>query len=617
MPFPLAPTVNPIGKLSCCTSSVLSLHAVISVRFLHLRKQREMKEEEEEKVENSYLTGDEDLRRASGVVDSLISSSYSVRTLPVKWRVIREKLEQLYSGLTVAAGGKQEGSYKSSALAELLRDVVLIVDETRALVHRCSEEGYDGGKLQMRSDLDVIASKIDLQIKRLADVYASGILTDAQAIIVSRPGAGASREDLRFYIKDLFSRLRIGDSDMRGRALAALTEALHEDDKYARIVVLETDNGVGLTVSFLESGDAGLQEEAAEAVSVIAGFDSYKGALVTAGVIASLIRVLESGTEAGRSRAARALRKLTENSDNAWSVSAHGGVTALLSICGDAGSGEELITSACRVLRNLSSVGEIKRFMVEQGAVSIFMNILRSRNEESFQIQAIEFLYTLVLEDEAIKERVIREGGIESLLRVLDTDSSKAREIALRAIDALCFSSASAMSSLAAHGFLDRILFYLKNGEASTQELALKAASRLCASSDETKKAMGDMGFIPALITLLESKSFEVREIAAEVLCGLISVQRNRRRFIQEDYNINRVLQLLTPDEEKSVSKKSLLSMLMSLTESHSGRRKIAASGYVKNLEKLAETDVVDAKKIVKKLSGSKLRNIFIGLWSS
>lgn len=578
---------------------------------------KEKEEEEEEKFQKSYLTGDEDLRRASQLVDSLISSSYSVRTLPVKWRVIREKLEQLHSGLTVAAGGNQEGSYNSSALAELLRDIVSMAGETQALAHRCSEEGYSGGKLQMRSDLDVIASKIDLQIKRLGEVYASGILTDAQAIIVSRPSAGASREDMRFYVKDLFSRLRIGDSEMRGRAIAALAEALHEDDKYARIAVLETDDGVGLLVRLLDSRVAGFQEEAAEAVSVIAGFDSYKGALITAGVIASLIRVLETGTEVGRSRAARALRKLTENSDNAWSVSAHGGVTALLSICRDAGSGEELITSASRVLRNLSSVSEIRRFMVEQGAVSIFLNILRSRNKEPFQIQAIEFLHTLASDDEAIKEKVISQGTIESLLSVLDTGSSKAKEITLQAIDTLCFSSASAMSSLTAHGFLDRILFYVKSGEPSTQELALKAALRLGTSTDETKKTMGDMGFIPALIALLETKSFDVREMAAELLCGLVSVQRNRRRFIQEDYNINRVLQLLTPDDEKSVSKKFLLSILISLTENHSGRRKIAASGYMKNLEKLAETDVVDAKKIVKKLSGNKLRNIFSGLWGS
>jgi hypothetical protein len=36
----------------------------------------------------------------------------------------------------------------------------------------------------------------------------------------------------------------------------------------------------------------------------------------------------------------------------------------------------------------------------------------------------------------------------------------------------------------------------------------------------------------------------------------------------------------------------------------------------VRNLEKLAEANVPDAKRIVKKLGGSKLRSIFHGIWS-
>jgi hypothetical protein len=35
-----------------------------------------------------------------------------------------------------------------------------------------------------------------------------------------------------------------------------------------------------------------------------------------------------------------------------------------------------------------------------------------------------------------------------------------------------------------------------------------------------------------------------------------------------------------------------------------------------RNLEKLAQTDVPDAKRIVKRLGGSRLRSIFHGIWS-
>jgi hypothetical protein len=39
-------------------------------------------------------------------------------------------------------------------------------------------------------------------------------------------------------------------------------------------------------------------------------------------------------------------------------------------------------------------------------------------------------------------------------------------------------------------------------------------------------------------------------------------------------------------------------------------------SYYDRNLKKLAETDVPDAKRIVKRLGGSRLRSIFHGIWS-
>jgi hypothetical protein len=37
---------------------------------------------------------------------------------------------------------------------------------------------------------------------------------------------------------------------------------------------------------------------------------------------------------------------------------------------------------------------------------------------------------------------------------------------------------------------------------------------------------------------------------------------------------------------------------------------------HVRNLEKLTKTNVPDAKRIAKKLGGSKLRSIFYGIWS-
>ncbi|CAD5187016.1 unnamed protein product [Musa acuminata subsp. malaccensis] len=565
----------------------------------------EMDQEEEGKVAPKAQQPEGiSLHRATELINLLISCSYSVRSFLAKWQLIRDKLEQIHSSLAAAAEG--DNSATNSDLVGLLQAIKSTASETQVLANRCNDESYGGGKLHLRSDLDVIASKLHILMRRLEEIYASGILTSSQAIVVSRPGVGASWEDMRFYVKDLISRLKIGDSEMRLRALSALKQVLCDDDKYVRILVAKVAQGVALLVSFLESQSEGVQEEAAEAISVISGFDSHKGALVMAGAVAPLIRTLEMGSELAKERAAGALKKLTENSDNAWSVSAQGGVSTLLKIRGDASSSGELIRSACGVLKSLSGVEEIRRFMVEEGAVSIFVELSRSK-EEASQIQAIEFLTILACEDAAIKQKVMVEGVLGSLV----PHSSKAKEVALRAIENLCFSSPSSMNYFMSSGFLDCVLYLLRSGEISIQESALKAVARLSGLSEAIKKAMGDAGFIPELVKLLEARSFQVREMAAETLSGMISIQRNRRRFVREDENVDRILQLLDP-EEKSVTKKFLLTVLVSLTD-----RKMMTSGYSKHLEKLAETEAADAKKIIKKLSTSRFRSMFTGIWCS
>ncbi|KAJ8470040.1 hypothetical protein OPV22_024383 [Ensete ventricosum] len=135
------------------------------------------------------------------------------------------------------------------------------------------------------------------------------------------------------------------------------------------------------------------------------------------------------------------------------------------------------------------------KLMVEEGAVSIFVEISTSK-EEASQVQAIELLTILACEDDdGIKQKVMEEGVLGSLVRVLhltSPHSSKAKEVALRAIENLCFSSPSSMNYLMSSGFLDRALYLIRSGEISIQqESALKAVARFSGLSEAIKKAIG------------------------------------------------------------------------------------------------------------------------------
>ncbi|GLT83050.1 hypothetical protein SLE2022_013630 [Rubroshorea leprosula] len=573
----------------------------------------EEKSKEQQHSTESFAGTESSLRQAIEVISSLISLSHSIRVFTVKWKLIRDKLEQLNSGLIAIANCD---SIEKAELSGLIPAILDTANQCSDLARRCLDLSYSG-KLLMQSDLDVIAAKFDRHVKNLSGFHTAGILTHGFAVVVSRPGVGACKEDMRFYIRDLLTRMKIGDSEMKRQALVNLCDTVANDERCLKLIA-EVGDIVYLLVSFLDSSEMEIQEEAAKIVSLIAGFDSYRSVLIRSGIIGPLIRVLESGGEMCKEAAARCLQKLTLNADNAWSVSAHGGVTALLKICSSGNFGGELIASSCGVLRNLVVVEEIKRFMVEEGAIATFIKLSRSK-DESLQINSIDFLQDIASGDESVRQIVVREGGIRGLVRILDPrspSSSKTREAALRAIESLCFSSPKCITMLLNYGFLDQVLFFLRDGgEVSIQEIALKVTFRLSGTSEEAKKTMGEAGFMPELVRLLDAKSFEVREMAIEALSALVSVQKNRKILIQDDRNISFLLQLLDQEDGNSGNKKLLLSILMSLTSCNSGRRKIAASGYLKNIEKLAEAEVSDAKRIVKKLSTNRFRSLLSGIW--
>ncbi|KAL2473344.1 ARM repeat superfamily protein [Forsythia ovata] len=560
------------------------------------------------------------LQQAIEFISPLISLSHSIKVFPVKWQSIRNKLDDILSNLTAI---DQNCNFNDNeSISNTVDAILATLKNCNELARRCVDFSYTG-KLLMKSDLDIACTKLDSHIKTLSEIYTLGLLAHSNALVVPKPGLLASRDDVRFYINDLFSRFKIGSSDMKKQALVAFNEVIQEDDRYVKIS-LEVDCFISFLVHFLDFEETEVQEEAAKAVCVISGFESCKGVLISVGIISPLVRVLESGSRSSKEFAARCLMKFTENSNNAWSVSAHGGVTALLKICGNGNSGGELVGLACGVLKNLVGVEEIKRFMIEEGAIPLILNLARSKDEIT-QICSLDFLQAMAYKDESIREMVVKEGGISTLVHILDPKSSfstKIKEVSLRGIMNICCSLENSLNILIASGFMDHILYFLRYGEASVQELALKAAFWLCGTSVETKKLMGDVGFMPVLVKFLDSKSFEIREMAAGVLSSMVIIPRNRKRFVQNDQNVGLILQMLDPAgageaNSSKNNKRLLLSILMSVTSCNSARKKIMNSGYLKNIEKLAEAEVSDAKKIVRKLSANRFRSILSGIWHS
>lgn len=537
-------------------------------------------------------------RRAAALLDTLASTSCSAKIFRGKWAVIRGRLAGLASSLDSAspAGNTVTGASSSIGnlvLQELLDEISSTVEEARALSCACDggSDSPPGGKLLLRSNLDLTIAKLDLHARSLAGLFSSGILAQPAARTTpTKPVRGAAREELRSYIRSLVSELRLGTSESKSRVLSALTESIQEDERYLGLLAVEEPEALSLLPCFLESRDAALQHVAAEAVSAIAGSDSHRAALARAGVVPPLVQVLQSGSPMGKESAARALRKLTERSTCAWSVAAAGGVTALLDACGgdDPAVGSELVVSACTVLRSLAEVAEIRSYMVEQGAVVVMLKRVRSaggsvegEGEEASLIQAMELLYTILSLGVEARAMALRAGGLEAFVRVMDPGSgfsTKARDVALRAGEALCLPpppphGKPPKAALAGSGLVDRVMLFLRSGELTVQ------GSR--------------------------------RKHDRDVVLG-------------EDEDVGRILRVLDRGDEKPLSRKFLLSALASLTDSGSvsGKRKIASAttpsiGYSGDLADTISVSSNDGVRVVRRsFAANRFKSLLHGVWS-
>ncbi|CAN0852694.1 hypothetical protein LINGRAHAP2_LOCUS5394 [Linum grandiflorum] len=564
--------------------------------------------------------------QAVDVLSSLISFSHSIKVFPVKWQAIRHKLHELNASLLAILGNCDSDS--NPILSAVLAGITATAGDCYDLAKRCADSSFSG-KLLMQSDLDVLASRFERHLGNLSGICNSGVLTHRFAIVVSRPKV-STKEDMRFYAKDCLTRMKIGDSEMKKEAIVNLNEAVDEDEKYVRVIV-ELGEIVTNLVKLLDSDSScsEIQYESAKLVLSIAGFDNYKQVLIGAGVIAPLVRILEGGegegSELGKKiTSARCLMKLTHNSDNAWSVSAHGGVTALLKLCSESPAlSAEMIAPATSILKNLAAVEEIKRFMLEDGAVSTFVKMVGSSTEEAVQVIAIDFLQFIASPDDAV-------SIIRAMVRVLDpnhpsqnpvaSSSTRSREAALMAIENLCFNNAqNFINLLTRFKFVEFLLHHLRFSESSLKELSLKVSCRLAATSDDAKRAMSDAGFFPELVKFLAAKSSDVRKMAGEAIVALLSIPRNRKRFLSDEFSVGFVLELINKaegeeSETESSSSKFLVLILMAVANSNSWRRKIAGSGYLKSVEKLAESEGSEGKKLVKRLGSGRIRSMINGI---
>ncbi|XP_022759004.1 protein CELLULOSE SYNTHASE INTERACTIVE 1-like [Durio zibethinus] len=546
----------------------------------------------------------------TGVLSLLLLSSLTVRSFLGRWQVLRSKLCLLQSSLSSISESPHWN--ENSLLHTLFPSLLSTLQRLKALSDQCTLSSFTGGKLLMQSDLDMASSSLSSHLHDLDLLLRSGILHQSNAIVLSHPGPGSDKDDLEFFIRDLFTRLQIGGIEFKKKALESLIQLLNDDEKSTPVVAKE--GNVGYLISLLEVNNQPLiREQAVLAVSVLASSSEDSRKIVfEEGGLGPLLRILETGSIPLKEKAAIAVEAITANSENSWAISAYGGVSILIEACRSGSQPTQ--THAVGALRNVASVEDIRMALGEEGAVPVLLQLLVSGTTAA-QEKAANCISILASSGEYFRALIVQEKGLPRLMPLIqDLSSSDTIEHILRTISSLSVSDSVSRILSSSTVFIIQLGEFMKHGNMILQQISASLLSKLSISDGNKRAISSCMG---SLVKLMESpKPVGLQDAAAQAIVLLLTVRSNRKDLVRDEKSVMRLVQMLDPKNE-AVSKKFPLMVVIAVLSGGSDgcRKRLVAVGANKHLQSLAEMEVAGARKALQRLAGNRFKSIFSRTW--
>ncbi|XP_047949398.1 uncharacterized protein LOC125195265 [Salvia hispanica] len=551
----------------------------------------------------------ETLLSISLLLDRLLPASLSVSSFSSRWQIIRSKLASAKSLLSEISDSPHWSD--NPLLLTLLPSLLSTLLRTQTLSHHCSLPSFSGGKLLMQSDLDMASAWLSRHTNDLDLLLRSGVLHQSTAIVLSRPDPN---HDLAFFVTDLFTRLQIGALHFKLKALDSLIHLLSDHHNSSAAAVVAKEGNISCLISLLDlNAHFSIRELAVVAVSlIVSAGDLPRKCVFEEGALGPLLRIIECGTMPMKESAAMAVEFITDDPDNAWAVSAYGGVAILVELLK---SGSIIAQShAAGAIRNISGVEDIRIALAEEGAIPILMQLLIS-GSQSTQGKVANCISILASTDEKFRGLLLEDKGLHRLLQLFcGCSNSETMEHVLRSIYSLSVSDSGYRMLSGSTAFIIQIAELVKHGNVMLQHISASLLANLAISDGNKRAIAGSMG---SLVKLMESvKPDGMQEVGAKALLSLLTVNSNKKEFVKDEKSLMRLVQMLDPRNEV-VSKKFPVAVAAALVAggSQGCRRRLVAAGAHGHVQRLAEMDVPGAKKALQRLSANRLTSIFTRAW--
>lgn len=547
----------------------------------------------------------------SPLLSLLLVSSLNPRSFAGRWQALRSKLTSVHSSLSSLSSSPHWSD--NPLLLTLLPSLLATLQRLKSLHDHCSDPSFNGGKLHTQSDLDMASTSLSNHLHDLDLLLRSGVLHQSSAIVLSQPGPGSGKDDVRFFVKDLFTRLQIGGIEFKKKALESLLQLLAEDKKSASLVAKEGNVAYLVHLLDLNNNNSSVREQALAAVSILASAnDESRKSVFEGGGLGPLLRIIETGSSAFKEKAAIAVEAITADLENAWAISAYSGVSVLVEACRSSSPAAQ--SHAAGAIRNVACVEDIKVALAEEGAVPVLVQLLSSSSTSAIEKSAGS-IAILAESGEYFRTLILQERGLQKLMRLIqELSSPDALESVLRAISSLLASDAVARILSSSTAFIVQIGELIKHGNIRLQHISASLLSNL-SPSDGNKRAISSC--MSSLLKLMESpKPFGLQDSAAQALVALLTVRSNRKELVRDEKCVTRLVQMLDPENEL-VPKRLPVAVAAAIVgpASQGCRKRLVAAGAYQHMQRLAEMEVAGARRASQRLAGNRLKTIFSRTW--
>lgn len=397
------------------------------------------------------------------------------------------------------------------------------------------------------------------------------------------------------------------------KALDSLLQLLSDDEKSATLV--SNEGNVAYLIHLLDLNNySPIREQAVTALSILVSLNNESRKIVfEAGGMGPLLKVLETGSNLLKEKAAVAVEAITADPENAWAISAYGGVQVLIEACRSGSPATQC--HALGAIRNVVIAEDVRTVLAEEGAVPLLVQMLSSSVLAATREKAVSCVAILAASGENFRDSIIRERGLQRLMSLLqDSPSADALESTLLAISSLSKVDSVNVILSSSTSFIVQLGELIKHGRLILQQLSSSLLADL-SISDGNKRAIASC--MSSLVRLMESpKPVGLQESASSALVSLLSVRSNRKEFMRDEKSVTRLVQMLDPRNE-AVPKKLPVAVVAAVAASGGDgcRRQLVAAGAFQHLQRLAEMEIAGARKASQRLAGSRLKTIFSRTW--